>query len=656
MSEIVSPRQVERRNRRIITTWMMGIFAVIAVAEILAAYVVVYQNRVMMPDALSRTANAYYVLYLTPHKLASVGFVWNPLPSLLQLPIIYFAKYWQPLASHAFAGSILTSLFAGINAALLFRYFKQAGLKTATSLLIVALYAFNPFVFFYGLNGMSETIFFTALIVSTANFALWIDDRKTGRLVAVALSLVGAFLSRYEVFALMLGFGFSMLIVIYWMPDRLSPFTKKPWKMKWHYSVATGTMLFLPVLYAIGMWMFINWSIMGDPLHFLNSSYSNESQSAVALSGNFKEQMRNLGPALSYVLERMFPFLLPFFAITAERIYTRRLIKPDYLILLVQVGAISGFHLVMLMTGNSFGWLRFYCFSLFICLAWMPYELGQLKGRMKQVTIVLLCLSLALSGVMVGVNLTNEDIMKEERMGLTSEDTQLSAQINLAQVINEKYSDSVLLLDSFTLSTFIMNLKNPGHVLTSIADELFDISVADPPQSSADYLVVPSVFVAGTKKRGGVGTLDAINKAHPSLFVRGADWAELVYDNEYLRLYKIIRWEESANEVADFLNGVAGDDGVVLFDTATAGTLTMRMNAIDHAITTLSADFDAAIQDPRAHAVDYVVIATPEVDKANGVDAIAAQYPRFMTDGVPFGELVFENDKYRVFDVTDAAA
>src|SRR5690349_4617983 len=39
-------------------------------------------------DSLSRTANAFYVLFSRDPHLAAVGFVWNPLPSLIQLPLL----------------------------------------------------------------------------------------------------------------------------------------------------------------------------------------------------------------------------------------------------------------------------------------------------------------------------------------------------------------------------------------------------------------------------------------------------------------------------------------------------------------------------------------------------------------------------------------
>lgn len=216
-----------KRERRTTTLWMWMIFLFVFAVEIAGAYVVVYLQGYIMNDAISRTANAYYVLALNPPKLASIGFVWNPLPSLIQVMIMPLARFWPPLASVGFAGCIMTAIFAAINSALLFRYFKNTGNNVAISLLIIALYSFNPFVFFYGFNGMSETLFFTTMIMSVANFSLWLDDRRTGRLVTIGLMLAVGFLTRYEVFALMLGFGFALLVALYFIKDKKNALCKQ---------------------------------------------------------------------------------------------------------------------------------------------------------------------------------------------------------------------------------------------------------------------------------------------------------------------------------------------------------------------------------------------------------------------------------------------
>lgn len=590
-----------KHETRALRAWKALIFLMVLIAEIIAAYWIVYKGGATLNDAMARTANAYYVLFLEPHKLASIGFVWNPLPSLVQLRIIPLAKYWQPMASSGFAGCIATALFAAANASLLFGYFKKAGCKTTLSLLLVGLYAFNPFIFYYGFNGMSETFFFTAMIVCTANFALWMDQRKSGQLVAVGLMLAVAFLTRYEAFALMLAVGLAMLIVIYLMPDKKSPFLKKSWKMKWDYSVATGTMLFLPVLYTVGIWMFLNWSIMGDPMFFLNSAYSNESQSSVALYSGFKEMVRNPFVAFGYVLERLIPFIPPFLVITGERIVTKRIFKADYLIFVLFIGALTGFHYVMLMAGKSFGWLRFYCFALVFAVAWMPYELTQLTAETRKWTTTLLCISLVISGAIIPAYFQDEDLAKEEYQALYGSDINLtSEQAIIAEKINEKYSDSTILMDGFMTSSVILGIDHPQNLITNIADDLFDLAALDPHDQMVDYVLVPANVTRDSEGRetntiGTVGALDAINKAHPNLYRRGADWADLVYQVDGYKLYKVIQWDKDSADLLAQVNS-AYSDAILLFDNSTTGMLHKNLKNPKNAITLTSKDFEAALE------------------------------------------------------------
>lgn len=648
--------QTLKNEKRTLKTWKACIFLFVLTAEIIGAYWIVYKGGAMMNDAMARTANAYYVFFLEPHKLASIGFVWNPLPSLVQLLIIPFARFWQPLASSGFAGSIATALFASANASLLFGYFKRAGCKTALSLLFVALYAFNPFIFYYGLNGMSETFFFTAMIICIANFALWMDQRRTGQLVAIGLMLAIGFLTRYEVFPLMLAVGLAMLIAIYLMQDRKSPFLKKPGKMKWDYSVATATVLFLPVLYTIAMWMFLNWTIMGDPLNFLTSAYSNESQTSVALYSDFKNMVSNPFVAFGYVLVRLIPFIPPFLVVLAERIKTKRLLKPDFLILVLFIGGLTAFHYLMLIMGKSFGWLRFFCFAFIFTVAWIPYELTQIKGDTKKWTIVFLCISMLFSAAVIPSYFKDEDLAREEYQTFYGDGLgRIKYQTELADAINAKYGASKILMDSFATSSVILSLEHPENLITNIADDLFDLAVIDPHDQFIDYVVVPTNLTIGdggveTNVVGGVGALDAINREHPRLYRYGADWADLVYELTGFRIYKVLQWDKDTADLSTVVNENYSD-AVLLFDNSTTGMLHHNLKNPKNAITLTSKKFQPAVEDPMRYGVEYIIVPNVPVDSSGSQDDILRQYPELMDAGTDWTELVYKNELYNVYRV-----
>lgn len=519
-----------------ITGWAWAVFFIVLVTELIAAYIVVYQRYSTMTDAMARTANAYYVLYLLPSKLASIGFVWNPLPSLLQIPILLFTELWRPLATHGFAGSIITSIFAGVNASLLFRYFRISGSRVWLCLLIAFLYAFNPFIFFYGFNGMSETLFFTVPIAGIYNFAMWTEDRSTNRLLVTGLMLAIGWLVRYEVLPLILAFALSLLVAIYLMKDKVSPFKNKSPKMKREYTVATFLVLFLPVAYAIAIWMIVCWVIMGDPFYFSSSEYSNESFTALWVSHY------NAFNAVPYIALQSLPFIPPFAVIVCERIATRRLIKADMLIFIFFSGCFVGFHYVMLVSGKSFGWLRFYSYIMPVCMAWLPYEMFKLRKWARALTAAGLCIGLAVSAALMPVYFANVDMGAEEYFVFHGEGGGGNSplQMEIARELNQKYSDATVLMDSFSTSTIILNLEHPEKIVTNTSDN-FEESLKDPRGYGIDYIV--------TIVPRDVGLLDMVNREYPDLFYYGVpSWAELVMGNESYRLYRVLPADEAEDD------------------------------------------------------------------------------------------------------------
>lgn len=68
------------------------IFLLSFLLNIGVAYIFYFVLRIGNSDALSRTANAYYVLYSRDPHLAAIGFIWPQLPSILQLPLLPVTK------------------------------------------------------------------------------------------------------------------------------------------------------------------------------------------------------------------------------------------------------------------------------------------------------------------------------------------------------------------------------------------------------------------------------------------------------------------------------------------------------------------------------------------------------------------------------------
>lgn len=194
---------------------LLSLFAFIAALELAVGVYFAWHLGYMHTDALSRVANAFYVLYSRDPHLGAIGFVWNPLPSLMELIVLLFYPLFPVLASHGLAAVIVSSLFAGASAALLYATGKQLGLHGATSLLIALLFSLNPFMFLFGFNGLSDSPYIFFILLTVSRFCMWLKDRKAANLIVSGFALALAFWVRYEAVPLGVAMALGVLLTIF---------------------------------------------------------------------------------------------------------------------------------------------------------------------------------------------------------------------------------------------------------------------------------------------------------------------------------------------------------------------------------------------------------------------------------------------------------
>lgn len=84
-------------------------FALPLVAYLIVGALLDFEYHSWIGDAVARMANAFYVLHSGDPHLAALGFVWNPLPSLVQLPILLFTSAWPALVHDMYSASIASA-------------------------------------------------------------------------------------------------------------------------------------------------------------------------------------------------------------------------------------------------------------------------------------------------------------------------------------------------------------------------------------------------------------------------------------------------------------------------------------------------------------------------------------------------------------------
>ncbi|KZE81913.1 hypothetical protein AV654_09570 [Paenibacillus elgii] len=519
-----------------------GLFLFFFLTELALGFYISYIVGYMHSDALSRVANAFYVLYSRDPHLGAIGFVWNPLPSLMELAVLVLYPILPELASYGLAGVLVTSVFAGLTALLLYDAGRRNGLSFGMSLGLSLLYCLNPFVFLFGANGLSDAPYIYFLMYTVIRFGDWLKTRQISHLVLAGFALALAFWTRYEAVPFGVSLGAALLIVLLLMPPGEGE-KPLPWAERARKVEATSFILLLPAVFSGLLWIFFNYIIMGDALYFLHSEYSNQAQSD-ALKGdeNFNRIFNSPLLALVFVAKKTAWFSVPLAAILLIRTFAGRLLRWETLVLVCLFLSIPGLQFALLMKESSFGWFRYFMYVYPITVAWIPYELGLLRKRRAAFTVV--AAGLLTTSALLSYAVTNPQIAPDENTFLTikSGNKYYQSQIldrSVAKWLDENMGDATILTDSASAFTILVNSRNTKKFLIT-SDYDFKKAKNDPPGNGVDYILIPRPLPNADKS--------AINTKYKDLYEKGNEWAELYhnFDNEW-RLYKIKKWQPPAS-------------------------------------------------------------------------------------------------------------
>lgn len=500
-------------------TKILIIFFAIFITEIICGFYMGHIRKIVLNDAFSRIANAYYAIFVKPPRFASIGLVWNPLPSTLELPLVALAKIWKPIVTDGIAGVIITSLFAALSTITLYSAFVRLKISNFYTFILLSLYVFNPFIFFYGFNGMSEMVFFFSIIYSIVCMTLWLKEGTASYIVKIGFSLAMGFLCRYEAIPFAIAIGIGVLTIIFLSPKEKKYVPNSSLKEKYYYAEGTAIVLYTPILYTVILWIIFNWIISGNPLYFLNSTYSNTAQAQYA------PNIANSLSAFYYVINKLKPFIPLFIGIVLVRIISKRIFKADFIVLAAAVIIMIIFHYLMIVKGNSYGWLRFFSYALPISFAWVPYELSELKKSIRKIAFIILVVSLSISSIFAWNTLNNPELSTEEHNLVISE-----ASKQVADYINANLGDKKILADSFLTAGIILNSNNIDNFVISSSLNFYS-ALNNPWKYGIEYMLVPD--------NSGVGKNDAINARYPGIYKYGKEWCELVQVFDGYKLYKV---------------------------------------------------------------------------------------------------------------------
>ena len=474
---------------------------------------------VLLGDAMSRTANAFYVLYSRPYTLTSMGLVWNPLPSMLQLPFVWASNLWRPLVTKGISMSFVSALFAGWGARALYGSFHTMKCRERDALLITLLYALNPYVVFYGANGMTEIMMGAAGIQVIASLAGWMRKGRPYFLIEMGMSFVVMFLVRYEAvpFAVFVALGMALHMAVSRREKRYYP--RKGLEPLW-YIESTLWVTFLPLIFAVVVWILYNWSITGNPLYFMNSGYSMSAYSA------YYQDYGGILSAVSFVFSRAWPMLLPLAALLLARIAAKTFFRYETWIMILAVLGLTGFTTVMILLGKSGGYVRYLCYPLFFAPAFIPYTVGT-AGEKAKSAVRICAAGLLAAGLVFAWGFRYSSMFREDLVLNIPAHSE-----SVADYLNANCRNSKVLMDSYRTYYVIMNADDPEEWIISCSPD-FEDCVADPVRTGVDYVVVPQI--------GSYGNMDALNIAWPELYYGGEDWAEETASIGEFKVFRVKR-------------------------------------------------------------------------------------------------------------------
>lgn len=377
-----------------------GFFLIYLCVAFYIAYVLnIYHN-----DAISRTALGFFTIFGRNPHLAAIGFVWQPLPSLTQLPFLILLR---PFGYTLMAGPIISALCGALSIITVF-HISHFIIKKRTrmlSLLVAVLFGLNPLIILYSVIGTSEMIFISSLLLSTYFMVKWISRLKPIDLIVCSFFVSLSFWSRYESLPVFIGYFFLIIYIGYIK------------KLKLKQLEGMLVQFTVPFLYSVIIWVGANWLIMKDPLYFLHSEYSNTAftQALRADPGALEFSYQSVANTLAYTGKRLIALspvllLLPIFFI--DTLISIKKKSEDRLLLLAVTFpylCILAFHMFQLYKGESFGWLRFFMYGIPAGVLLSSYII-QRNTKLTIASLLLLVLCIVNTSLAIG----NPNLGKEE--------------------------------------------------------------------------------------------------------------------------------------------------------------------------------------------------------------------------------------------------
>ena len=500
-------------------------------------------------DGISRVANAGYALWSRDPHLSAIGFVWNPLPSMVEVPVLQFSGWWPELRTRGLAGVVQSAAFTAGCAVLIRLIAVDRSVGTGWQWLAVACFALNPMIMIYAGTGLSESAMLFCILWAVRYLLRWLDSPRVFDLASVGLALAVGYLVRYE--ALIAAAGIAALVTA-------TVFLRSPRNER----VAATALSILVVLFPVGVtfavWAAAGWIMTGEAFAIISSDYGNSVQVQAALERGSTAVFSDES-LLAHRLFSMQPLIGIALILAVARAVSARRIDP--LVPVGAFGAVLAFAIWGQYTGSTFGWFRYFmaAIPMVIVIAlvfWAPTDRPADRGR-TDIRWGRLGAALLGGSLLIGIPVTARSILDPDiNMGLPQmvaslvnptrypPEKQVERRIGINDRVVANYLDAKklprgsVLMDSFQTTWLWLASGDPKQfVITSDYD--FVSALNRPWESGIRYIVLTNPDTNAA--------MDAITRRYPTLWnddgkglgVRVFSSPD-VYGREKYRIYRLV--------------------------------------------------------------------------------------------------------------------
>ena len=239
------------------------------------------------------------MLYSREPKLANLGFVWTPLPSLLVLPFLPLEPLWPPLVEQGFLANMLSAVAMAASARVLVGLLDDLGVPRRVPSRWPIAFGLQPMIIWFGAQRDDRGAAHPLPAAHRARLVRWLDDADFRHLMAAGGYLALGYLARYEVLASGCA-AIALVGVVTWRRStggRWSAGRPRSPIPCWSGAAACG----------VPLWAIASWVIVGHPFDQFSSAYGN---SALVESGGGTAAITPLcSPCSGWCWRRLLPLV-----------------------------------------------------------------------------------------------------------------------------------------------------------------------------------------------------------------------------------------------------------------------------------------------------------------------------------------------------------